>query len=78
VASDTVALGETVLSSAVHGNSFITGSFRKLRSLFETSTSPGPVGYARTIQGDAARLEQVRLYANGIMLEFLYAIERQQ
>ncbi len=71
-----VALADVVLASTVYAHPFIVESFHTLRSLFEALTSPGPVGYARTLGGDAAQLEQHRRYANGIVLEFLDAVER--
>jgi hypothetical protein len=71
-----IALARVVRSSAVHRDPFVVESLGTMRALFEAPTSPGPVGYARTVAGDAARLEQARRYANGIVLEFLDAVER--
>lgn len=71
-----IALARTVRSSAVREDPFIVESFRSMRALFGSSTSPGAVGYARTVAGDAARNEQARRYANGIVLAFLDAVER--
>lgn len=61
-------------SSGVQNDPFIIESFRTLGELFEAPTSPGPVGYARTVGGDDADLERARLYAYGLVDEFLDAI----
>lgn len=68
------ALAQTILSSGVQNDPFIIESFRTLGELFEAPTSPGPVGYARTVGGDDADLERARLYAYGLVDEFLDAI----
>lgn len=71
-----VALAQVLRSSAVHGDPFVVESLRTMRSLFEAPTSPGPVGYARTISDDPAQIEQDCRYANGIVLQLLDAVER--
>jgi len=72
------ALGQVVVSSEVQERPFIRESFGRLRSLFESPTSPGSVGYAQTIGGDDARLDQLRRYASGIVLEMLNEVERRR
>lgn len=71
-----LALADAIRSSAVYTDTFIVESFRALRFLFESLTSPGPVGYAQMLGGNAAQREQHSRYANGIVLEFLDAVER--
>jgi hypothetical protein len=68
------ALAQTVLSSAVSKEAFIIESFRLLTDLFSSPMSPGPVGYAGTIGGDTADSERARLYAHGLVQEFLKAV----
>lgn len=70
------ALAEIAKSSAVRDDPFIVESLHVLRTLFESPTSPGPVGYARMVGGAPAQLEQHRRYASGLVLEFLDAVER--
>ena len=69
------ALAEVMRASAVFGEPFVVESLRLMRSLFAYPTGPGPVGYARTIGGDRARIEQLRRYASGLVLELLDATE---
>ncbi len=69
------ALADVVRSSAVFDEPFVAESLRLMRSLFESPTKPGPVGYARTFAGDSAELEQRRRYASGLVMELLEAIQ---
>lgn len=68
------ALAKTVLSSSIHEEEFIRESLATLRTLFSTPDSPGPVSYAQTIGREGDEYEQARMYAHGLVNEFLSAV----
>lgn len=68
------ALAAMVLASGIVDDPFIKESLDALGSLFLTPESPGPVGYARTLGVESDDYERARLYAHGLVNEFVAAV----
>lgn len=77
-ANGATALAAVVQASGLRDESFIRESLDVLRGLFETTDSPGPIGYAQTIGGTDDDYEGARLYAHGLLAEFFAALEEAQ
>lgn len=74
-ANGATALAATIQASGLRDEPFIGESLEVLKRLFETTRSPGPIGYAQTIGGTDEDRERAGLYAHGLIEEFFAALD---